>query len=40
MMVPGHPVLQSMFTDIRIGNIALKNVNKIQDGTDDAIRMT
>lgn len=29
-----RPILESMFTDIRISNIALKNVNRIQDATD------
>jgi starch-binding outer membrane protein, SusD/RagB family len=30
-----NPVLYSMFTDIRICNVALQNINKIQDGTDN-----
>src|SRR5450759_849263 len=30
-----RPILESMFTDIRICNITLHNVSKIQDGTDD-----
>jgi hypothetical protein len=29
-----RPILESMFTDIRISNIALKNVSRIQDATD------
>lgn len=29
-----RPILQSMFMDIRISNIALRNVSKIQDGND------
>ncbi len=31
-----RPILESMFTDIRISNMALRNVSKISDADDDA----
>lgn len=30
-----RPILESMFTDIRISNIALRNVKRIEDGNDE-----